>query len=180
MFAANKLLPAPWDFNAVLVVAPPGGAGLGDFQAEANRLAQFGVCQFTYVYSRFQGEGAASEILTALQTALSTWDSSNAGPPDAIVLIRGGGAVNDLAWLNDYHLARLICDQPIPVWSGIGHERDSTVLDEVAHTSFDTPSKVIAGIEKLITARVFETQANFACITPVSYTHLTLPTKRIV
>lgn len=82
-------------------------------------------------------------------------------PPDAVVIIRGGGAVNDMAWLNDYDLARYICDLPIPVWTGIGHERDNTVLDEVAHTRFDTPSKVIAGIEKLISSRVFETQANF-------------------
>ena len=58
-FAANRQLPAPWDFNAVLVVAPENGAGLGDFQAEASRLEEFGVCRFTYAYSRFQGEDAA-------------------------------------------------------------------------------------------------------------------------
>ena len=63
-----------------------------------------------------------------------------------MVILRGG-AVNDLAWLNDYGLARLICDMPIPVFTGIGHERDTTVLDEVAHARYDTPSKVIAGIE---------------------------------
>lgn len=57
VFDANKLLPAPWDFNAVLVVAPEAGAGLGDFQAEANRLEGFGICRFIYAYSRFQGEG---------------------------------------------------------------------------------------------------------------------------
>ncbi|NMM20942.1 MAG: exodeoxyribonuclease VII large subunit [Rhodoferax sp.] len=161
VFAANKMLPAPWDFSAVLVVAPEGGAGLGDFQAEANRLDKFGVCRFTYAYSRFQGEGAAKAICDALQAEMKAWNSRNAMPPDAVVIIRGGGAVNDMAWLNDYDLARYICDLPIPVWTGIGHERDNTVLDEVAHTRFDTPSKVIAGIEKLISSRVFETQANF-------------------
>ena len=79
-----------------------------------------------------------------------------------MVIIRGGGAVNDLAWLNDYGLARLICDLPIPVLTGIGHERDNTVLDEVAHTRYDTPSKVIAGIEQRIHQRVGEAKANFA------------------
>ena len=161
VFATNKQLPAPWDFNAVLVVAPEGGAGLGDFQAEANRLERFGVCHFTYAYSRFQGEGAAREICNALQGALAAWAAKFAEKPDAVVIIRGGGAVNDLAWLNDYDLARFICDLPIPVMTGIGHERDSTVLDEVANTKFDTPSKVIAGIEQAIFKRVSEVKANF-------------------
>lgn len=161
VFTANKQLPSPWDFNAVLVVAPEGGAGLGDFQAEANRLEQFGVCRFTYVYSRFQGEGAAKEICDALQAALDAWLYAETGPPDAVVIIRGGGAVNDMAWLNDYDLARFICDLNIPVLTGIGHERDNTVLDEVASTRFDTPSKVAAGIEHVISRRTTEAKAHF-------------------
>lgn len=161
VFGANGLLPAPWNFKAVLVVAPEGGAGLGDFQAEANRLERCGVCRFTYAHSRFQGEGAAREICNALQSALTAWALTPADQPDAIVIIRGGGAVNDLAWLNDYDLARFICDLSIPVLTGIGHERDSTVLDEVAHTKFDTPSKAIAGIEQVIVKRVDEIKANF-------------------
>jgi exodeoxyribonuclease VII large subunit len=165
VFAANKKVPSPWDFNTVLVVAPEGGAGLGDFQAEANRLEQCGVCHFTYAFSRFQGEGAAREICNALQAALQSWPSGVRGPPDAVVVIRGGGAVNDLAWLNDYDLARFICDLPIPVLTGIGHERDSTVLDEVANTKFDTPSKVVAGIEQTIVKRVTDVTANFQQVT---------------
>jgi exodeoxyribonuclease VII large subunit len=160
VFAANKQLPAPWDFTGVLVVAPEGGAGLGDFQAEANRLEKFGVCRFSYAYSRFQGEGAAKEICDALQDALDAWDFEAAGLPDAVVIIRGGGAVNDLAWLNSYDLARLICDMPIPVFTGIGHERDNTMLDEVANLRFDTPSKVIAGIEQVIASRAAQAKAN--------------------
>ena len=161
VFAANKQLTAPWDFNAVLVVAPAGGAGLGDFQAEANRLETGGICQFVYAYSRFQGEGAAREICDAMQLALAAWDFATAGPPDAVVIIRGGGAVNDLAWLNDYDLARFVCDLQIPVLTGIGHERDNTVLDEVAHLKFDTPSKVIAGIEQTIVQRTRQAQGDF-------------------
>jgi exodeoxyribonuclease VII large subunit len=161
VYAANKQLPFPWNFNAVLVVAPEGGAGLGDFQAEANRLELCGVCQFTYTFSRFQGEGAAREICNVLQAALQTWPSDAQGPPDTVVIIRGGGAVNDLSWLNDYDLARFICGLPIPVLTGIGHERDTTVLDEVANIKFDTPSKVIAGIEQTIVKRVTEVKANF-------------------
>jgi exodeoxyribonuclease VII large subunit len=161
VFAANKRLPPPWDFMAVLVVAPEGGAGLGDFQAEANRLEYFGICRFVYAYSRFQGEGAAREICDALQGAMAQWGGEVGGQPDAVVIIRGGGAVNDLAWLNDYDLARYICDLPVPVLTGIGHERDSTVLDEVSNTKFDTPSKVVAGIEQTISKRTTESKTFF-------------------
>ena len=112
--------------------------------------------------SRFQGEGAPTEIRSALQDALGQGTGTAPTPFDAVVIIRGGGAVNDLAWLNDYGLARLICDLPIPVLTGIGHERDNTVLDEVAHARYDTPSKVIAGIEQRINQRVGEVKENFA------------------
>lgn len=165
IFDANRLLPAPWDFNTVLVIAPDGAAGLGDFQAQAHRLQQFGICHFVYATSRFQGEGAAAEIRAAMLQALDALGASTGGLPDAVVLIRGGGAVNDLAWLNDLELARCICELAVPVFTGIGHERDSTVLDEVAHTKFDTPSKVIAGIEQVITRRVAEAKANFQSVT---------------
>ena len=161
VFEANKNLPRPWDFNAVLVIAPTGGAGLGDFQAEADRLQAHGICRFTYALSRFQGEGAPAEIRSAINAALKQGAGTTTSPFDAVVIIRGGGAVNDLAWLNDYGLARLICDLPLPVLTGIGHERDNTVLDEVANARYDTPSKVIAGIEQRIVQRVSEIKANF-------------------
>jgi len=164
VFGNNRSLPAPWDFSAVLVVAPPEGAGLGDFRQEAMRLEQFGICHFVYAFSRFQGDGAASEIEAALRTALDEWTLSRAALPDAIVIIRGGGAVNDLAWLNDYALARFICDSELPVLTGIGHQRDSTILDEVAHLSFDTPSKVIASIEQQIARRTQEAKRHFQTI----------------
>ena len=165
IYDANKKLLAPWDFNAVLVIAPQGAAGLGDFQAEATRLERFGICRFVYATSRFQGEGAPNEIKAALQSALEQWRDSGKQAPDAIVIIRGGGAVNDLAWLNDYELAKAICTTNIPVLTGIGHERDNTILDEVSNIRFDTPSKVAAGIEQVIKRRVEEAKANFALLT---------------
>lgn len=168
IFDANQRLPPPWDYNTVLVVAPAKGAGLGDFQVEAERLAEHGICQFDYCYSRFQGEGAGSEIRAALIDALHVWKAQYGTPPDAIAIIRGGGAANDLAWLNDYHLARLICKLPIPVLTGIGHERDTTLLDEVAHSSFDTPSKVIGGIEHVILRRARDAQAEFDAVMALS------------
>lgn len=162
VFERNRQLPPPWDFQNVLVVAPQDAAGLGDFRKEAQRLEQFGVCRFVYAYSRFQGDGAAREIVSAAERALQ--DLGESERPEALVIIRGGGAANDLAWLNDYRLARFICDLDIPVLTGIGHERDSTLPDEVAHLRFDTPSKVIGGIEQQIMRRVNETRAAFDAI----------------
>ncbi len=164
LFGVNKQLEAPWDYNSVVVVAPQGAAGLGDFQAEAERLARHGVCEFVYAHSRFQGEGAAEEIRTTLLRALDAFEGQQGHWPDAVAVIRGGGAVNDLAWLNDYALARCLCELRVPVLTGIGHERDNTVLDEVAHTRFDTPSKVIAGIEQLIVRRAQEAEASFRVV----------------
>ncbi|TWO71530.1 exodeoxyribonuclease VII large subunit [Caenimonas sedimenti] len=153
IFDGNRQLTWPWDFRRVLVVAPRAGAGLGDFEVEAKRLHLGGVCEFIYAYSRFQGNGASAEIVATMEGALRQGGSQ---PWDALIIIRGGGAVNDLAWLNDYQLARFICTCDYPVFTGIGHKKDSTILDEVALRSFDTPSKVIAAIESHIAQRTRE------------------------
>ncbi len=162
LYSRQKQLASPWDYRHLLVIAPEGGAGLGDFQAEAERLQRHGVCRFDYAFSRFQGEGAAAEIRLALLKALERLGQQ--GQSDAVVIIRGGGAVNDLAWLTDSALARALCELELPVLTGIGHERDSTLLDEVAQQRFDTPSKVIAGIEQLIVRRASEARAHFELI----------------
>ncbi len=155
VFDQNRALPAPFLCERVLVLAPPAAAGLGDFRAEADRLQAHGVCSFRYAHSAFQGETAPAQMVKALSDALAEAQAEG-WQPDVVVIIRGGGAVSDLAWLNDYGLARLVCTLPVPVYCGIGHERDSTLIDEVAHTAFDTPSKVILGIEEEIERRCAE------------------------
>lgn len=150
----NKLHSIPFDIQNVLVIAPQNAAGLGDFRAEADKLAQADACQFHYETATFQGNHAPQEIRTALTKGLTAFQNNQNSPvPDLVVIIRGGGAVGDLAYLNDYELASLVAEMPCPVWVGIGHERDKVVLDEVAHTSFDTPSKVIGGIVNLLSKR---------------------------
>ncbi|MFW1954924.1 exodeoxyribonuclease VII large subunit [Acinetobacter guillouiae] len=149
----NKLLPTPFDIQNVLVIAPENAAGLGDFKKDADALDQARVCHFVYHTATFQGNTAATSISEALANALRQWAKDLNTPPDLIVIIRGGGAVNDLAYLNDYNLAALLCKRSVPIWVGIGHEKDRTILDEVANRSFDTPSKVIGGIRNLIVER---------------------------
>jgi len=149
----NKSLPAPFDIENVLVIAPENAAGLGDFRKDADALNKANVCHFVYHSATFQGNTAANSIMESLSSGLRQWAKDYAIPPDLIVIIRGGGAVNDLAYLNDYDLAALLCKRKVPIWVGIGHEKDRTILDEIAHRSFDTPSKVIAGIRNVISER---------------------------
>lgn len=153
----NKMLATPFDLQHVLVIAPENAAALADFQKDANYLEQANLCQFDYYAATFQGTQAAQHILQTLSHALRQWADQYQHAPDLIVLIRGGGSVNDLAYLNDYDLAALLCKRSVPIWVGIGHETDRTILDEIAHRSFDTPSKVIAGIRQLIYQRSADT-----------------------
>ncbi|MFP5083875.1 exodeoxyribonuclease VII large subunit [Acinetobacter pittii] len=152
----NKLLPTPFDIQNVLVIAPQNAAGLGDFKKDADALERNRVCHFVYQTATFQGNMAATSLIESLGSGLRQWASTFNFPPDLIVIIRGGGSVNDLAYLNDYELAALLCKRSVPIWVGIGHEKDRTILDEIAHRSFDTPSKVIAGIRNHIVERVQE------------------------
>ncbi|MDO5768649.1 MAG: exodeoxyribonuclease VII large subunit [Psychrobacter sp.] len=154
LLTLNAQLPTPFDIEHVIVIAPEKAAGLGDFRADADRLAQTGACHFHYYHATFQGNHAPGEIRESLTRAMQEFNAQYQRLPDLIVIIRGGGAVGDLAYLNDYELAALVAEQPVPVWVGIGHERDRVVLDEVAHTSFDTPSKVIAAITAHLAAMV--------------------------
>ncbi|MEI2558732.1 exodeoxyribonuclease VII large subunit [Acinetobacter pittii] len=152
----NKLLPTPFDIQNVLVIAPQNAAGLGDFKKDADALERNRVCHFVYQTATFQGNTAATSLIESLGSGLRQWASAFSFPPDLIVIIRGGGSVNDLAYLNDYELAALLCKRSVPIWVGIGHEKDRTILDEIAHRSFDTPSKVIACIRNHIIERVQE------------------------
>ncbi|WP_312318674.1 exodeoxyribonuclease VII large subunit [Acinetobacter variabilis] len=169
----NKQLPIPFDLQNVLVIAPENAAGLGDFKKDADALAQAGVCHFVYHSATFQGNTAPTSIMQALASALKQWAQAYQSAPDLIVIIRGGGAVNDLAYLNDYELAALLCKRTMPIWVGIGHEKDRTILDEIAHRSFDTPSKVIAGIRNLIVERVNEASMALQTIKLLSQHQLT-------
>lgn len=169
----NKLIPTPFDIQNVLVIAPENAAGLGDFKKDADALEKAGVCHFKYYSATFQGNTAAQSIITSLSNSLRQWATDFNIPPDLIVIIRGGGAVNDLAYLNDYELAALLAKRTVPIWVGIGHEKDRTILDEVANRSFDTPSKVISGIRNLIAERTQDVLDSFQTIKLLSQHQIT-------
>lgn len=89
-----------------------------------------------------QGEGAPRELIQALaQLYMRARHSDPSSPPiDVILLVRGGGAMEDLWAFNDEQLARAIVDSPVPVVCGVGHETDFTIADFVADLRAPTPT----------------------------------------
>ena len=147
LYDRNRQLPLPADYARVAVLSPKRAAGLEDFRREADRLARAGVCDFVYFTATFQGRESSASLLSALAQAQL---AHAAQPFDALVIIRGGGASTDLAWLNDVDVARAVSAFPAPVITGIGHARDDTILDEVAARRCDTPSKAIGFVQGCI------------------------------
>jgi len=86
-----------------------------------------------------QGEGVAAVIAEGLRVVASY-------QPDVIALVRGGGSAADLVAFDAEVVARTIAELDIPVWTGIGHEIDRSIADEVAHTAFKTPTACAAAL----------------------------------
>lgn len=145
----NRTLPRPADFVRVRVIAPAGAAGLGDFRSTADRLAAAGLAEFLYHEAPFQTRDAAARIVETLRDIYREC-RAQPGRNCAVAIIRGGGASADLAWLVDQKLAEAVCRMNIPVMTGIGHERDKNLLDEIACIPCDTPSKVVEHISSTI------------------------------
>ncbi|WP_353683546.1 exodeoxyribonuclease VII large subunit [Thermodesulfovibrio sp. 3907-1M] len=133
----NKLLEIPVIIQRIAIVSSESAAGYEDFLKilKGNR---YGFKFYTKLFDAFvQGESAVVSLMEAFQRC-----AIEAKAFDAVVLIRGGGSVTDLAIFNDYELAKTMALMPIPVFTGIGHTRDETVADFVASMSFKTPSEV--------------------------------------
>ncbi|MEW6422353.1 MAG: exodeoxyribonuclease VII large subunit, partial [Deinococcota bacterium] len=153
VYGLNRALPAPSDFVRVAVISPAEAAGLGDFRRETDALEAAGIVRFLYLEATFQGREASASLSGAVTKAREAHEGSTLGGPlDALVVIRGGGAVTDLAWLNDLAVARALATFPVPVITGLGHARDDTLLDEVACLRTDTPSKAAGLIVRTVVA----------------------------
>ena len=136
----NQSLPLPRLLKRIAVISSATAAGYGDFchQLEENDYGfHFEVQLFPAV---MQGEQVPESIIAALE------EIREEPPFDLVVIIRGGGASSDLSDFDSYELAACIALYPLPVLTGIGHERDETVLDYVAHTKVKTPTAAAAFI----------------------------------
>lgn len=157
---SNKVYRIPHDFFRIAVVAPPKAAGLGDFKVDADRLEALGLCTFVYFTASFQGEKVLKELSNALNL-IQSQILLNPSKYDAVVIIRGGGAKLDLQYLNQYDIAKSLSELQLPVITGIGHEKDNCILDEMAAMRCDTPSKVVHFIRDEIINNAQTAQKNW-------------------
>jgi exodeoxyribonuclease VII large subunit len=137
VLALNRELHLPELANRIAVISSPTAAGYEDFcnQLENNHG---GFVFYTKLFSAImQGDRSEASIIAALEKVFLYRELF-----DAVAIIRGGGASSDLNCFDSYLLAANVAQFPLPVISGIGHERDVTVLDIVAHTRAKTPTAV--------------------------------------
>ena len=136
-----------WDMNReqelplltqrVAIVSSAAAAGYRDF---CNELQQGGYAFRTTLFDAVvQGQAAEESICAALAAVAERQEEF-----DVVVIIRGGGSASDLSCFNSYRLCSYVAQFPLPVVTGIGHDKDTSVTDMVAHTPLKTPTAVAA------------------------------------
>lgn len=135
MFELNSSLELPVLPFRVAVVSAEGAAGYGDFLKHIGQSRWAGSISCTLFAAPMQGEACAAGIIDALSQV-------EEDEYDIAVIIRGGGGDMDLMPFDDYELALNVAQFPLPVFTGIGHDRDYHVIDMVAHSWFKTPTAV--------------------------------------
>lgn len=139
VFDLNKELSLSPFANRIAVISSETAAGYGDFcnQLDTNAFGfRFDIALFPAI---MQGERTEQSIISALNAV-----NAEADDFDCVVIIRGGGAVSDLSAFDSLMLAENVANFPLPVITGIGHERDEPVVDMVAHTRAKTPTAAAA------------------------------------
>ena len=131
----NKDLPLPRLMQRIAVISSASAAGYGDFcnQLRNNKKG------LAFKTELFQAIMQGSEVERSVIAALNNI-AAHAEEWDAVVIIRGGGATSDLQGFDSLLLAENVAQFPLPIITGIGHERDDTVIDLIAHTRVKTPT----------------------------------------
>jgi exodeoxyribonuclease VII large subunit len=145
----QQSLTIPTLVRKIAVISAADAAGYGDFcdQLQNNRFGvKFELELFAAV---MQGDNAPKSIIKALNKIASVEDKW-----DMVVIIRGGGATTDLGCFDDYELASHCAQFPLPILSGIGHTRDMSIVDMVAHTSVKTPTAAAEWIIERVAEQV--------------------------
>lgn len=137
VFDLQKELQLPVFCQRIAVISSQTAAGYGDF---CNQLADnpYGFKFETQLFPAImQGEGVEQSIISALEQIYDM-------PFDCVVIIRGGGATSDMSGFDTLALAENVANFPIPIITGIGHERDESILDMISHTRVKTPTAAAA------------------------------------
>lgn len=139
VFDLQKELKLPMFCQRIAVISSATAAGYGDF---CNQLADNGYgLQFTTALfaAIMQGEGVEQSVISALNRINEEWENW-----DCVVIIRGGGATSDLSGFDTLALAENVANFPLPIITGIGHERDESVLDMISFQRVKTPTAAAA------------------------------------
>lgn len=139
VFDLQRELHLPLFAQRIAVISSDGAAGYGDFchQLVENEYGfSFSIELFP---ATMQGEQVEQSVISALNKI-----NRRLADFDVVVIIRGGGATSDLSGFDTLALAENVANFPLPVITGIGHERDESVLDMVSHTRVKTPTAAAA------------------------------------
>ena len=139
VYDLQRQLSFPLFAQRIAVISSEGAAGYGDFKDQLLNNA-YGFRFYLRLFpSVMQGEQVESGVIAALDAIHAVEDSF-----DCVVIIRGGGATADLSGFDTLALAENVANFPLPILTGIGHERDESVLDLVAYQRLKTPTAVAA------------------------------------
>ena len=140
LIAKNSQLPLPRPIQRIAVISSSTAAGYTDFLHQLNNNSygfQYSVTLFSAV---MQGAQTEESILSALDEIINCQMSDL--DFQLVVIVRGGGATSDLQAFDSERLAERCANFPLPIFTGIGHLRDETILDMVVHTALKTPTAV--------------------------------------
>uniref|UniRef100_UPI004047D82B exodeoxyribonuclease VII large subunit n=1 Tax=Algoriphagus sp. TaxID=1872435 RepID=UPI004047D82B len=154
---SNAQVQLPLVIQRIAVISSSTAAGYGDFINQIDGNPSGYKIYHRLFPSLMQGNEAVPQLLAAMDHVAKEATKLRL---DALVIIRGGGAQLDLDCFDDYTLGLKIAEFPLPVFTGIGHERDETIADLVAHTRLKTPTAVAEFI--LSSYREFEDQLGIA------------------
>ncbi len=133
----NHQQPLPKLIQHIAIVSSSRAAGYQDFCKELQKsIYRFETTLFEVAV---QGDTAETSIVTALERIASAEESF-----DVVTIIRGGGSANDLNCFNSYRLSNHVAQFPLPILTGIGHDKDTSIVDMVARKAFKTPTAVAA------------------------------------
>ena len=145
VFDLQRELELPLFCQHIAVISSESAAGYGDFchQLSDNPYGfQFQTQLFPAI---MQGEGVSQSIISALENIYNAqWSTVNGQCFDCVVIIRGGGATSDMSGFDTLSLAENVANFPLPIITGIGHDRDESILDMVSHTRVKTPTAAAA------------------------------------
>ena len=131
----------PTVVQRVAVISSATAAGYQDFMMELTRSAYRIETQLFEAI--MQGDSCEESVKAALNVI-----EARANEFDVVAIIRGGGSTSDLECFNSYEIARAVTQMPLPVLTGIGHDKDISVTDEVAHTMLKTPTAVAQWLDQ--------------------------------